>query len=51
MDFNIGIAHFYHDNTIDNDRYWKVFSSYISIDEENWQLISNNLALSLFSKI
>ena len=48
--FNVGIAHFHHDNAIDDGGYWTALSSYISIDEENRQLTSNDLALSLLSK-
>lgn len=48
--FNVGIAHFHHDNTIDDGGYWSALSSFISIDEENRQITSNDLTLSLLSK-
>lgn len=48
--FNIKIAYFHYDNTIDNSDYWSIFPSFILINEKNCQIIFNDFTLSLLSK-
>lgn len=48
--FNVGIAHFHHNNALDNGGYWTTLSSSFSIHKENRLLTSNDLILSLLSK-
>lgn len=48
--FNVGIAHYTYNNSIDNGGYWTALSNYFSIDEENRQLTSNALTESLLIK-
>ncbi len=48
--FNVGVAHYTYNHSMDDGSYWTASSSYFSIDEENRHLTSNAFTESLLIK-
>jgi hypothetical protein len=48
--FNVGVAHFYYDEIVEEGGYWIALSSYFLINENNRSLIFNELVKSLLGK-